>query len=311
MTTLGIHRKKAMPTSESLPATELAIPGLAQGPDAERSLLGVSTDLFSRLENSLVQDREEFIDDYFSTLAKRDELEMLWVDPPYYQHLKLVVRKEVLPLYDRYCSIRARILEKQERRQENRTWLRYCLITIAVCEFVELVASKGRSLRPQILIPSAVLEGFLGLGLYYLVTYRDRRALKSARESLLNSIREIDAKHEIARRYDTFRQYSGGELLNAELQELLSVYPSPAEFWRDYERVRKADPTTERELEELDAPRFGSFLQLHARGVYSPEARTQRFNDLFLLAHKAFVLADREGYVMRYLTTRKPENLEN
>ena len=32
---------------------------------------------------------------------------------------------------------------------------------------------------------------------------------------------------------------------------------------------------------------------MHVNGAYSPEARQQRFNALFLLAHKAFILKDR------------------
>ena len=38
----------------------------------------------------------------------------------------------------------------------------------------------------------------------------------------------------------------------------------------------------------------------------SPEARQQRFNALFLLAHKAFILNDREHYVLSTLNEAKP-----
>ena len=136
-------------------------------------------------------------------------------------------------------------------------------------------------------------------------TYRDASALKRARKNLLNSIRELDTQHEVAKRYEIFRTYTGGDLLTAELQLLLASYASPEEFWNDYYAVRKADPTTPADLEKLGIKRFNGFLELHVNGAYSPEARQQRFNALFLLAHKAFILNDREHYV---LNTLKPDN---
>ena len=149
------------------------------------------------------------------------------------------------------------------------------------------------------------VDGLLGYGLYYLVNFREASALKRARRNLVNSIRELDTQHEVAKRYEIFRTYTGGELLTAELQLLLASYTSPKEFWSDYYAVRKADPTTPAELEKLGIKRFSGFLELHVNGAYSPEARQQRFNALFLLAHKAFILNDREHYVLNIL---KPDN---
>jgi hypothetical protein len=155
------------------------------------------------------------------------------------------------------------------------------------------------------LLPAVVVDGLLGYGLYYLLNYREASTLKRARRNLLNSIRELDTQHEVAKRYEIFRTYTGGELLTAELQLLLASYASPKDFWNDYYVVRKADPTTPAELEKLGIKRFSGFLELHVNGAYSPEARQQRFNALFLLAHKAFILNDREHYVLNIL---KPDN---
>ena len=102
------------------PATE----GIAQ-----RTLLDVCMDLFAKLEASLVGDRKEFIDGYFATLVKQDEMTMLWTEPAYYEHLRTVIQKEVLPLYDRYCAIRAKVLVRIERR----SWPKYCLWAIGIC----------------------------------------------------------------------------------------------------------------------------------------------------------------------------------
>jgi len=274
------------------------IPSLSSN---DRNLLWICTDLFARLEDSLVTDRQAFIDDYFVTLAKQDEMNLLWIEPAYYQHLKFILNHEVLPLYDQYYAVRSKFLEKREQRRENKTWVKYCLWTIGLCELVEALVTQGRSLRPQMLFPTVAIEGLLGFGLYYLVNRRDDWILKAEKKKLLNSIREIDIKYEVAKRYETFREYSGGELLNAELQELLASYPSPEEFWRDYAVVRKADPATESELEQLKLPRFKGFLELHAKGTYSPEARQQRFNALFLRAHQAFIQNDREHYALGHL----------
>lgn len=256
-------------------------------------------DLFGKLESSLVTNRQEFIDGYFATLVKQDEMAMLWTEPAYYQHLRTVIQKEVLPLYDRYCEIRRKALE----RMEHRSWPKYCLWTVGICLGLELLFTEGRVLRPLTLLPAVAVDGLLGYGLYYLANIRETSALKRARKNLLNSIREKDAQHEVAERYEIFRTYTGGELLTAELQLLLAGYASPDEFWSDYRAVRKVDPAKPADLEKLANKKFNGFLELHVNGTYSPEARQQRFNALFLLAHKTFILLDRENYVLNHLKT--------
>jgi len=288
----------ALPESPTL--LDLAANSATEG-IAQRTLLDVCLDLFGKLEASLVTNRQEFIDAYFATLVKQDEMATLWTEPAYYEHLRTVVKKEVIPLYDRYCAIREEVL----KRSEQRSWPKYCLWAIGIGLVFEMFFTEGRVLRPQMLLPAVLVDGLLGYGLYYLINFRDASTLKRARKNLLNSIREIDVQHEVAKRYEIFRTYTGGELLTAELQVLLSSYASPDEFWSDYYAVRKADPTTPADLEKLDRKRFSGFLELHVNGTYSPEARQQRFNALFLLAHKAFILNDREHYVLNHLKTDK------
>ena len=284
-----------MPTLLDMAASP-AIEGIAQ-----RTLLDVCMDLFAKLEASLVTNRQEFIDAYFETLVKQDEMTTLWTEPAYYEHLRKVIQKDVLPLYDQYCAIRAKVLE----RTEARSWTKYCLWAMGIGLALELLFTEGRLLRPPTLFLALVLDGLVGYGLYYLINYRDASALKRAKRNLVNSIRELDTQHEVAKRYEVFRKYTGGELLTAELQLLLASYAAPKDFWRDYYAVRKADPTTPEELEKLGIERFKGFLELHVNGAYSPEARQQRFNALFLLAHKAFILNDREHYVLNHLKAEK------
>ena len=255
-------------------------------------------DLFGKLEATLAANRQEFINGYFATMVKQDEMTLLWTEPAYYEHLRAVIQKEVLPLYDRYCAIRTKALE----RMGQRSWTIYSLWAIGIGLGLELILSEGRVLRPQALLPAVLVDGLLGYALYYLVNFREASALKQARKNLLNSIREIDTQHEVAKRYEIFRAYTGGELLTAELNLLLASYASPDEFWKDYYAVRQADPTTPTDLEKLGLKRFNGFLELHVNGAYSPEARQQRFNALFLLAHKTFILNDREHYVLKNLS---------
>jgi hypothetical protein len=284
------------PETSALSPLDLAVSPALEGL-AQRTLLDVCMDLFAKLEASLVTNRQEFIDAYFATLVKQDEMATLWTEPAYYEHLRSVVQKDVLPLYDHYCAIRAKVTE----RTEQRSWPRYCLWAIGIGLTLELVFTEGRLLRPPTLLPALVVDGLVGYAVYYLVNFRDTSALKRARRNLVNSIRELDTQHEVAKRYEVFRTYTGGDLLTAELQLLLASYPSPREFWHDYYAVRKADPTTPAERDQLGLKRFDNFLELHINGAYSLEARQQRFNALFLLAHKAFILNDRQNYVLNLL----------
>ena len=289
-------RPPLTPTAETPTKLDLAIGCVLEGMPT-RTLLDLCMDLFAKLENSLVANRQDFINSYFATLVKQDEMTSLWTDPTYYEHLRTVVQNEVLPLYDRYCAMRDKLLERTQRR----SWPKFCLWTIGVCLGLELLFTGGRVLRPTMLLPAVVVDGCLGYALYYLLSFREVSALKQANQSLLNSIRAIDNKHEVAKRYEIFRSFSGGEVLTAELQLLLAAYPTPAEFWNDYFAVRKADPTSAAEMEKLNRKPFEGFLQSHIRGGCSLEARQQRFNALFLLAHKTFILNDPTHYVLTHL----------
>jgi hypothetical protein len=268
---------------------------------SQRTLLDVCMDLFGKLESSLITDRQAFIDAYFVTLVKQDEMAMLWTEPAYYEHLRTVIQKEVLPIYDHYAAIRSKVRE----RLEQRSWPKYCMWALGICLGLELFLTEGRVLRPPMLLPTVAVDALIGYGLFYLVNFRETSALKTARKNLLNRIRELDTQHDVAKRYEIFRSYTGGELLTAELQSLLASYASPGEFWNDYQAVRQADPTTPADLAKLDRKRFNGFLELHVNGTYSPEARQQRFNALFLLAHKTFILNDRGNYVLDHLQAGK------
>jgi hypothetical protein len=263
----------------------------------QHNLLGIYEDLLGKLEENVVTDRPRFIDGYIATMVKRDEMTTLWTDPTFYRQLKAAILNEVLPIYDQYRSLR----EKAEQKLEKGTWSRYCLWTIGICLAIEVLMTEGRVLRPQLLIPAAIMDGLLGYGLWYIASFRTLSELRRIKRRFASSIQELVRKQQVSEQYDVFRTYTGGDLLKAELQQLLESYASPAEFWRDYYKVRKADPTTQPQLDSLGVDRFRNFLQLHIEETYSEEGRQQRFDALFLLAHKSFILADRKHYILENL----------
>src|SRR3982751_2095524 len=172
-------------------AAHPALEGIGQ-----RTLLDVSMDLFTKLEASWVTNRDEFFDSYFATLVKQDEMATLWTEPAWYEHLRTVLVKEVLPLYDRYSAGRAKLVAKMERR----SWPKYCLWAIGVLLGLELLFTEGRVLRPQALLPAVAVDALLGFCLYYLANFREASALKRMRKNLVNTIRELDTKYDVAKR---------------------------------------------------------------------------------------------------------------
>jgi hypothetical protein len=269
----------------------------------QHNLAGIYSDLVDRLESGVVTDRARFVDDYVGTMVKHEEMTSLWAEPAFYRQLKESILGELLPSYDEYDRLR----QKAQKRLENASWSRYCLWTIVLCLVLEIIMSEGRVLRPALLIPSVIINGLLGCVVWYIANFRALNELRRLRARWRNSMEELVQKQQISDQYERFRTYTGGDLLKAELDQLLRAYPVHEEFWRDYYRVRRADPTTEKEVKDLGISRFNSFLELHAQGTYSQEARGQRFDALFLLAHKAFILADRKNYVLNNLLPRQSQ----
>ena len=298
------HEKTRRPGENLSQANDTDLEAGATVADLTRhNVQGIYQDLLQKLEESVVTNRPQFIDDYVATMVKRDEKTTLWTDPAFYRQLKLAIVNELLPIYDKYNGLR----EKVQQKLEKGTWSRYCLWTIGICLAIELVITEGRVLRPQMLIPAALVDGLLGYAIWFVANFRALSELRHINRRLVNSVRELVRKQQVSEQYEVFRTYTGGDLLKAELDQLLANYETPAAFWRDYYLVRKADPTTELERDALGISRFTNFLELHVGGTYSEEARRQRFDALFLLAHKAFILADRKQYILENLATQSKE----
>ena len=269
---------------------------------SQLQLQRVSKEIIDRAERGLVpsQSLPKVVDDYFVQRMKQDEMEHAQVDSRLYDQFRKVVQSEVLPLYERFRLETRRLVESKQRRK---VW-QYVLGTIAFFEVLEAALSRGRSIAPQVLIPTAILYSLIGFIVYSAAQYIDDLRLARARNRLEKSLENLDLKAQTDAEYDNRRQLMDADVLRAEALEILTHYDSPQDFWRDYQKVRSADPTNPTELQKLHVPAFGPFLKFHLEGHYSDVAREHRFNRLFLEAQEVFISRDRENYVLNHLKGR-------
>jgi hypothetical protein len=266
---------------------------------SQLQLKRISKEIIDHAEQAMVPDSRlpKVVDDYFIQHLKEDELQHAEVDARLYEGLRKTFQSEVLPLYEQYRLEAARI---RERKQKRKVW-QYVFGALGACEILEALLTRGRSIAPQVLIPSAILYGFIGFIVYTAAQYLDDRQLARARNRLEQSLEGLDRMVQTDADYDNRRQLIDADVLRAEALELLTHYERPEDFWRDYQKVRQADPTVPGELKTLNVPAFEKFLKYHVDGQHSPVARQHRFNRLFIEAHEVFISRDREKYVLNHL----------
>jgi hypothetical protein len=264
----------------------------------------VSKDILIQVEQSVVPARglPKVVDDYFIQRLKEDELQHAEVDPRLYEGLRTMVKAEVLPLYEQFRLETAKI---RERRQKRELW-QYVLGTVAVFELLEAVVTRGRSIAPQVLLPMAILDSFIGFVIYTAAQYVDDLQLNRARKRLEKSIEGLERKVQTDADYDNRRQLMDADILRAEALEIMTHYPKASDFWRDYIRVRDADPTLPAEVRALNVPAFERFLKFHVQGDLSAVARQHRYNRLFIEAHEVFLSRDRDHYAIDHLKNSNP-----
>ena len=157
---------------------------------SQLQLRRVSKEIIDHAENALVpeQGMAKVVDDYFVQKLKEDELQYAEVDARLYEGMRKTVQKEVLPLYEKFKRETSRI---RDRKQKRKIW-QYTLGTIGFCEILEAIATHGRSIAPQVLIPSAILYSFIGLISYVAAQYIDDVQLTRARGRLEKSLENIE-----------------------------------------------------------------------------------------------------------------------
>jgi len=273
---------------------------------SQLQLKSITKDIIDHAEKAMVPQAglAKVVDDYLIQRFKEDELSHAQVDPKIYDGLRTMVKVEIVPLFARYLAESVRF---RERKLNRKLW-RYVLGTVAVLELLEALFSRGRSLAPQVLIPTGIFYAFLGFILYTAAQYLDDRHLVRARHRLERSIEGLDRRVQTDVAYDNRRQLLDTDVLRAEALELLAHYERPEDFWRDYRKVREADPTTPAAVQKLRLPAFERFLKFHVDGLDSALAREQRINRLFLEAQEAFVNRDRARYVLDHLKHLPPSS---
>ncbi len=270
---------------------------------SQLQLKNISREIIDHAEKAVIPDKglPKAVDDYFIQRLKQDEMQHAEVDPRLYDGLRSTVQSEVIPLYQQYRQETARI---RERKQKRKLW-QYVLGTVAFFELLEALITRGRSIAPQVLIPSAILNCFIGFIVYTAAQYIDDLQLGRARSRLEKSLEGVENKVQTDVEYDSRRELLDADVLRAEALEILTHYERPRDFWRDYTRVRRADPTLPAEVKALALPAFDRFLRMHVEGQLSPVARQQRFNRLFMEAQEVFISRDREKYVLDHLNHYK------
>jgi len=259
----------------------------------------VSKEIIRHAEEAVVPEKglPKVVDDYFIQRLKQDEMQQAQVDPRLYEGLRKMVKAEVVPLYEQFRQDTFRV---RERRRNRKIW-QYVLGTVIVCEALEAGLTRGRSIAPQILLPTVILYSLIGFIIFTATQYIDDLYLARARRRLEKSIENLEEKVQTDIDYDNRRQLLDTDVLRAEALEILTHYEKAQDFWRDYLKIRQADPTTPTEMKALNVPAFEKFLKFHVDGQHSEVARQQRFNRLFIEAHEVFVSRDRENYVLDHL----------
>jgi hypothetical protein len=266
----------------------------------------ISKEIIDHAEEAMVPARglTKVVDDYFVQRLKQDEMEHAHVDARLYEGLRNMVKVEVLPLYEQY---RLETAKFRDRKQKRKLW-QYVLGTVGVVGVLGAMVTRGRSIAPPVLFPMAILNSFIGFIIYTAAQYFDDLHLARARRRLEKSITGLERKVQTDADYDHRRQLLEAEVLPAEAVQILTHYDRPEDFWRDYCKVREADPTLPGELKALNVPAFEPFLKFHVGGQYSAVARQQRFDRLFIEAHEVFVGRDRENYVINHLKHLNPRS---
>jgi len=266
---------------------------------SQLQLQRISKEIIDHAERALIPDKKlpKVVDDYFIQRLKQDEMQHAEVDSRLYEGLRNAVQTEVLPLYAQYRFETAHV---RERRQKRKLW-QYVLGTVAFFELLEALVTRGRSIAPQVLIPTAILNSFIGFIIYTAAQYIDDLQLARARKRLEKSLEGLESRAQTDAEYDNRLQLLDADVLRAEAMEILTHYERQEDFWRDYFKVRQADPTVPGELRNLNVPAFEKFLRFHLDGQRSPAARQHRFNRLFVEAQEVFISRDRDNYVLDHL----------
>ncbi|MBZ0108034.1 MAG: hypothetical protein K8F52_05155 [Candidatus Scalindua rubra] len=259
---------------------------------SDLSLERISDDLFMIFENEILFQRyyppkesiEKRTDEYFEQKSKVKEMVNGEFKDSEIELLKNRIFKDILPAYSEYRQIKDSYLEKIE----NRSLLKYIGFTVLGFEALEAVFLKIGVLAPPTLIASVLFEILLGGAIYRIKSLTDQGKIITAKGYFFATVHNTQKKLYTDIEYSEYQHKKGTDQIVSEINVLLKKYDSKDNFWKDFIKIRKYDPTTQASFEKLNTPKFGDFILLHFDDKYNTRIRKIRYDELFKQAELYF-----------------------
>ena len=256
------------------------------------SLEMISNDLFMVFENEIIFQRyyppkesiEKRTEEYFAQKSKEKEMEKGEFKDREFELLKNRIFKDVLPAYSEYRQIKDNYL----KRIENRSLLKYIGFTMLGLEALEAFFLKTGVLAPPTIIVSVLFEILLGGAIYKLKNLKDQEKATAAKVYFFATVHNTQRNLYTDIEYGEYQHKKGTDQIISEINLLLKKYDNNEQFWDDFIKVRKHDPTTQTSFEKLNIPKFGDFMLLHFDDKYNSQIRKIRYDELFKQAELYF-----------------------
>ena len=256
------------------------------------SLERISDDLFMIFENEIIFQRyyppkesiEKRTEEYFEQKSKVKEMVNGEFKDSEIELLKNRIFKDILPAYSEYRQIKDNYLE----RIEKRSLLKYIGFTLLGFEALEAVFLKTGALAPPTLIGSVLLETCLGGAIYKIKNIKDQEKTVAAKEHFFATVHNTQESLYTDIEYSEYQHKKGTDQISSEINELLKKYDNKENFWNDFIKIRKHDPTNRTSFEKLNTPKFGDFMLLHFDDKYNSQIRKIRYDELFKQAELYF-----------------------
>ena len=256
------------------------------------SLERISNDLFMIFENEIIFQRyyppkesiEKRTEEYFAQKSKEREIEKGEFKDREFELLKNRIFKDVLPAYSEYRQIKDNYLE----RIEKRSLLKYIGFTMLGLEALEAFFLKEGVLAPPTIIVSVLFEILLGSAFYKLKNLKDQEKITAAKVFFFATVHNTQNSLYTDIEYSEFQNKKGSDQIISEINVLLEKYDNKEQFWDDFIKIRKYDPTTQTSFDKLNIPKFGDFVLLHFDDKYNSQIRKIRYDELFKQAELYF-----------------------
>ncbi|MCP5003473.1 MAG: hypothetical protein GY941_05895 [Planctomycetes bacterium] len=256
------------------------------------SLEMISNDLFVIFESEILFQRyyppkeslEKRTAEYFDQKSKEKEMENGEFKDREIELIKNRIFKDILPAYSEYRQIK----DSYAERIENRSLLKYIGFTIMGLEALESFFLKTGVLALPTLILSVFFETLLGWAIYKIKNLNDQGKKIGAKVYFFKTVHNTQKSVYTDIEYSKYQNNKYSDQINSEINVLLKKYDNKDNFWDDFIKIRKYDPTTQTSFEKLNTPKFGNFMLLHFDDKYNSQIRKIRYDELFKQAELYF-----------------------